>query len=367
MNRQVSTVASSRAGDYLAGKRVMVTGVCGTVGRQILRHLLAEHDVQSLTGIDHNESELASLAEAHASDRKVDLLLGDVRDASALLRETRRIDVLFHAAAYKHVHICERSPLDAIQTNILGLQNVIQSATENGVQRLVFTSSDKAVNPTNVMGGSKLMGERLVTAAALDPNQASSVFLSTRFGNVLGSRGSVVPIFKRQIRSGGPVTLTDAAMTRFIMSLDDAVRLVVESIVLALPGDVLITKMQAVRIVDLAKVMIREYAPRCGYRPEDIKITVIGQKPGEKLYEELMNEEETRRSYELENYFIVRPALAIPSRETPPYEGLVSASVPRPYNSTAVSPLTQDELAEFLTENGLLDDNTRASSNPCAS
>ena len=190
--------------------------------------------------------------------------LGDVRDLAVLLRETRNTDVIFHAAAYKHVYVCERSPLEAIQTNVLGVQNVVQAATENRVQRLVFTSSDKAVNPTNVMGPSKLMGERLITAAAVDPNHSGSIFLSTRFGNVLGSRGSVVPIFRQQIRNGGPVTLTDPSMTRFIMSLDDAVRLVIESAVLARPGDVLITKMNAIRISDLAEVIVREYAPMSG-------------------------------------------------------------------------------------------------------
>jgi FlaA1/EpsC-like NDP-sugar epimerase len=117
--------------------------------------------------------------------------------------------VLFHAAAYKHVFLCERSPFEAIQTNVIGVHNIARAAVENGVERLVFTSSDKAVNPTNVMGTSKLMGERLMTAAALDPNLKGATFLSTRFGNVLGSRGSVIPIFRDQIRGGGPVTLTD--------------------------------------------------------------------------------------------------------------------------------------------------------------
>ena len=136
--------------------------------------------------------------------------------------------MLFHAAAYKHVFLCERSPFEAIQTNVIGVHNIAHAAVENGVERLVFTSSDKAVNPTNVMGTSKLMGERLMTAAALDPNLSGATFLSTRFGNVLGSRGSVIPIFRDQIRNGGPVTLTDPQMTRFIMSLHDAVRLVIE-------------------------------------------------------------------------------------------------------------------------------------------
>lgn len=346
--------SSQRAFDYLRGKRVMVTGVCGTIGQQLARHLLEQFEVKSLLGIDHNESELAFLDERYAGRNDTRFVLGDVRDAAAILRETRKIDVLFHVAAYKHVYACERSPLEAVQTNILGVQNIIQAAVDNGIERLIFTSSDKAVNPTNVMGTSKLMGERLITAATADPNHSGSIFLSTRFGNVLGSRGSVIPIFLNQIRNGGPVTLTDAEMTRFIMSLDDAVRLVIESSVIGQPGDVLITKMAAVRILDLATAMVRECAPLFGRRPQDIEIKIIGPKPGEKLYEELMNTEETRRSYELERYFVVRPALKATHDEMPPYEKLVHAKVEDPYNSANVKPLSVDELASFLHKNNLI-------------
>ncbi|HTW51511.1 MAG TPA: polysaccharide biosynthesis protein [Stellaceae bacterium] len=330
----------------------MVTGACGTVGKQLVQQLLERFDVGELTGIDHNESELVFLEEQHAPRDNVRFLLCDVRDAVALMRETRRIDIIFHAAAYKHVYACERSPLEAVQTNILGVQNVLQAAVENGVERLVFTSSDKAVNPTNVMGTSKLMGERLVTAAAIHPNHSGATFLSTRFGNVLGSRGSVIPIFRDQIRKGGPVTLSDPRMTRFIMSLDEAVRLVIESSLLGEPGEVLITKMPAIRISDLAKIMIREYAPQCGHRPEDVELRVVGPKPGEKLYEELMNEEETRRAFEREHYFVIRPAMMarIASDGVPGPENAVE----RAYNSANVIPLSGDELAEFMQRNQLL-------------
>src|SRR5262249_22873830 len=254
------------ARDYLRGKRIMVTGVCGTIGQRLVSHLIEQFEIQSLAGIANNESQLGFLEERHRHRANVQFLLGDIRDLGVMVRESRGVDVMFHAAAYKHVYLCERSPLEAIQTNVLGVQNIVQSAIENEIERLVFTSSDKAVNPTNVMGTSKLMGERLVTAAAVDPAHSAAPFLCTRFGNVLGSRGSVIPVFRDQIRKGGPVTLTDDRMTRFIMSLDDAVRLVIESAVLGQPGDVLITKMDAIRIADLAAVMVREYAPRCGHR-----------------------------------------------------------------------------------------------------
>jgi len=334
----------------------MVTGACGTVGQQLVRQLIQDFEIAALIGLDNNESELMFLEERHLAHPNARFILCDIRDLSSLLRETRKVDILFHAAAYKHVYICERSPLEAIQTNVLGVQNVIQAATENGIERLVFASSDKAVNPTNVMGTSKLMGERLITAAALHPDHSGAVFLSTRFGNVLGSRGSVIPIFRDQIRRGGPVTLSHPGMTRFIMSLNQAVRLVIESIALGQPGDVLITKMPAIRISDLAEVMVREFAVRCGRNPNDIEIRISGQRPGEKLYEELMNDEETRRSYELADYYVVRPALAGPDGDLAAYDGHRPTPVGQPYNTANVSPLSQQELARFLHAHGLLDE-----------
>jgi FlaA1/EpsC-like NDP-sugar epimerase len=354
MKASTDPSAQDHARSYLRGKRILVTGVCGTVGKQLVHQLLANFEIESLIGIDNNESELAFLEERYSKRYNAHFLLADIRDLNAMMRETRNIDVLFHAAAYKHVSLCERSPLEAIQTNVLGVQNVAHAAAENGVGRLVFTSSDKAVNPTNVMGTSKLMGERLITAAALDPNHSGATFLSTRFGNVLGSRGSVIPIFRDQIRNGGPVTLTESEMTRFIMSLHDAVRLVIESMVLGQPGDVLITKMPAIRISDLAEVMVREFAPICGRRPQDIEIKVIGPKPGEKRYEELMNDEETRRALELERYFVVRPAFTTPGKSKPHYEELRTAAVEKPYNSSNVAALSQAELTDFLRRNDLV-------------
>ena len=341
--------------DILRGKQVLVTGACGTVGRQLARHLLDKFEVGALVGLDHNETELAFLDEEHRTRSNARFLLADMRDPAAVLRETRRIDVVFHAAAYKHVNICERSPMEAIQTNVLGVQNIIQAVLDNGVEMLVFTSSDKAVNPTNVMGTSKLMGERLVTASAAEGQQAGATLLSTRFGNVLGSRGSVIPLFCEQIRKGGPVTLTDLDMTRFIMSIEEAIDLVVESVALGQPGDVLITKMPAIRIADLAEVMIQEYAPRFGYRPRDIEIQVIGPKPGEKLYEELITGEETRRALELERYCVVRPATTVHAKTPMPrYQGLVRDKIHEPYNSSNVKPMSQNALHAFLLKSGLV-------------
>src|SRR6056297_1564762 len=290
---------------FFHNKRVLVTGACGTVGSELVRQLLDEYQVEELIGLDNNEAELFFTEQKYQHYPNANFYLSDTRDADKLARKFAGMDIVFHTAAFKHVTLCEKSPFDAVQTNILGTQNVIQAALINKVGRTIFTSSDKAVNPTNVMGTSKLMGERLMTAANSTVAEHGPVFASTRFGNVLGSRGSVIPVFREQIRQGGPVTLTDPEMTRFIMSLQEAVQLVIDSAVISQGGEVFVTKMQVIRIKDLAEVMIEELAPTFGYQPDDIPVEVIGTKPGEKMYEELMNTEETRRAIELKDYFAV--------------------------------------------------------------
>jgi FlaA1/EpsC-like NDP-sugar epimerase len=266
------------------------------------------------------------------------------------------VDIVLHAAALKHVILCEKAPNDAVQTNILGVQNIIHAANANQVGRVLFTSSDKAVNPTNVMGTTKLMGERLMTAANAFRFENGPVFTSTRFGNVLGSRGSVVPIFKKQIRRGGSLTLTDPAMTRFTMTLQQAVRLVMDSVFLARGGEVFVTKMPVVRIEDLAAVMIAELAPVYGYDPAEIEIKIIGSRPGEKMYEELMNEEETRRTVELPDYFVVLPAFQAVYQDIDyTYPGSTGKKIVRPYNSANERSMTRQELRAYFVENKLLE------------
>lgn len=338
-----------------AGKRVLITGVCGTVGHELLRQVISAGPAEVI-GLDNNESELFFGSEATKQHGNARLSLADVRDAVAIDRKMEGMDVVIHAAALKHVVLCEESPRDAIQTNIQGTQNVIDAALRHDVERVIFTSSDKAVNPSSVMGTSKLMGERLMTAANALRRNSRPVFASTRFGNVLGSRGSVIPLFKRQIADGGPVTLTHPSMSRFIMTLEDAVRLVLESVFLARGGEVFVTKMPVVNISDLARVMIEELAPLHGHEPEDVEITVIGTKPGEKMYEELMNEEETRRTMELDRYFAVTPAFkSVYKTIDYEYDSVVRESVTEPYNSANMAPMDVEELRAYLRTHGLIE------------
>lgn len=350
---------------FFSNKRVLVTGACGTVGAELVKQLLNVNAVGELIGLDNNESELFFLEQKHAAHSQAHFFLADVRDSEKLKNKMHCIDIVFHAAAFKHVILCERSPFEAVQTNILGVENIIKASLENKVEKVIFTSSDKAVNPTSVMGTSKLMGERLMTAANSNQRQGNTIFAATRFGNVLGSRGSVIPIFREQIRRGGPVTLTASEMTRFIMSIQEAVRLVVDSAMLACGGEVFVTKMPIIRILDLAKVMIRKLAPVYGHDPDDIKTKVIGIKPGEKMYEELMSHEETRRSLELERYFVVMPAFTALYRNiTYQYEGVRSETVDNPYNSANEKPLNHETLSRFLIENNLLLDDPKVCEHP---
>ncbi len=335
-------------------KRVLITGVCGTVGRELLRQVVRENPLE-IVGIDNNESELFFLSEEFRECGHINLYLCDVRDRDGLVKRADGIDIILHSAALKHVILCEHSPGDAIQTNILGTQNVIEAATRCGVERVVFTSSDKAVNPTNVMGTSKLMGERLMTAANACKRGKGPIFASTRFGNVLGSRGSVIPLFKQQIAKGGPVTLTDRRMTRFIMTLQQAVRLVMESVFMARGGEVFVTKMPVVRIADLAEVMIEVLAPHHGYAPDEIEVAVIGSKPGEKLYEELVNEEEIRRTVELPDYYVALPAFKSVYEDIEyVYPGMDGRGLVKAYNSSVVPAMTKEDLRAYLIENHLL-------------
>jgi FlaA1/EpsC-like NDP-sugar epimerase len=333
------------------GKSIFVTGSCGTIGAELIKQLLnnSKYNPKEVIGIDNNESSLFFQDQLFLNEPKASFFVTDIRDKNDLSNRMRGVDIVIHAAALKHVILCERSPEQAVQTNINGVQNVIAAASLNDVEMVIFTSSDKAVNPTNVMGTTKLMGERLMTAANSSKRENGPIFASTRFGNVLGSSGSVIPIFRNQISEGGPVTLTDKNMTRFVMSVEEAVELVLNSAIEANGGEVFVTKMPVMRIEDLAVAMIEELSS------VEIKITEIGSKPGEKLYEELMSDEETRRTIELDKFFSVLPAFrGIYSDIKYNYDLIMSEVVEDPYVSEHQTSLTVEEIKDFLRDNKLL-------------
>jgi FlaA1/EpsC-like NDP-sugar epimerase len=351
-------------------RKVVVTGCCGTLGARLVEELVGpEQPFQGeVLGIDNNEDGIFRMEARWVHEPRARFLLGDIRDRFALRRLFMGADTVLHGAAYKHVYQCEKAPFEAVRTNIYGLESVIEAASEAGVARVLFTSSDKAVNPTNVMGTSKLMGERLMTAANASGGQ--TVFASTRFGNILGSRGSVTEVFAEQISRGGPVTITSRQMTRFVMTCEQAVRLVLSSVPLARGGEVFITKMPVLAIEDLARVMIEALAPRYGYRPEDIAITEVGPRPGEKLMEELMTETETLRTHELRDFFVVLPAFR------PVYQGIdydyphtIRRTIQAPYVSRDEPRLDPESIRQLLVQMGLVRRSGQAvgAGDPCAS
>lgn len=338
---------------------VLVTGCCGTVGKELVKQLMlgGHYTADRVIGVDQNESEVFFIDQEYVNEPRASFYLANLRDEEALNSHMQNIDVVFHTAALKHVVLCERSPMEAVQSNILGLQNLVAAAIKNKVKKVIFTSSDKAVNPTSVMGTSKLMGERLITAANNSVQDGGTIFSSTRFGNVLGSNGSVIPIFKRQLSQGLPITITDEGMTRFVMTLKEACLLVLETAKISVGGEVFITKMPTIRITDLAQAMINLMAPAYGFKPDEVKIDYIGSKPGEKLYEELMSDEETRRAIELEKYFVVLPAFRSLYRDQHyDYPDLISDKVSNSYISQSETAMSIDALQRYLIDNNLLNE-----------
>jgi len=340
--------------NFYKDQRILITGAAGTVGREIVRQLTFFEPAE-LRLMDNNETEMFFLMEEY-KNQNVNCFLGDMRDRDKVEKLCKGIDIIIHCAALKHVILCEHNPFDVVQTNIMGVENIIRAAVSKNVKYVLFTSSDKAVNPTNVMGTSKLMGERLITAANAVKNESDTIFSSTRFGNVIGSRGSVLPLFARQIKGGGPVTVTDMRMTRFVMTIEEAAKLVLKSAVISKGGEVFVTKMPVIRIIDLAEVMIELLAPKYGFIPSEIDIIEIGAKPGEKLYEELMSNEEVYRSMELKDMFVVTPAFKSIYRPIEyGYPAIVTIEVSKPYISSLEEPLDKKELESYLVENKIID------------
>ena len=293
LGRDPVVVELERVGAYLEDQVVMVTGAGGSIGSEICRRI-ALVNPKLLVLLDHAEDNLFQIEREMVSERhfsRVEAVLADCKETERMFEVMQRFrpDVVFHAAAYKHVPLMESNPLEAIRNNAIATRITAETAAAAKAERFVLVSTDKAVTPQTVMGASKALAEWAVAAA--DERHPNTRFVSVRFGNVLGSSGSVVPIFRRQIEQGGPITVTHPEMTRFFMTIPEAVQLVIRAGDTGNSrGDVFVLDMgDPVRIVDLAENMIR----LAGYEPEtDIAIEFTGPRPGEKLHEELFGEEE---------------------------------------------------------------------------
>ena len=329
-------------------KTILVTGGAGSIGSELVRTLL-DMDPKAVRVLDNNETGLFDLEQELRSE-KIRSLVGDVRDRDRLKRAFEGVDVVFHAAALKHVPLCEFNPFDAVKTNVLGTQNVLDAAIDEGVARFILISTDKAVNPTNVMGATKLLAERLTISANYYKGSRKTVLSCVRFGNVLGSRGSVVPLFKKQIANGEPITITDPDMTRFIMDIPKAIKLILKAAEIAKGGEIFILKMPVIQISDLAEAVADELSSSgCKVR-NDVEVRIIGRRAGEKLYEELMTDSEAVNAYENDEFIVVIPSNMGPKKDEKSVpEGFIMAES-RIYSSKNERLLRKDEIISMLRE-----------------
>lgn len=303
-NNESAGAVDHGAGVKIAGSKILVTGGTGSFGNRVAAHL-AQYNPSRIIVYSRDEKKQWEMRQRHAD---FDYMIGDVRDQNRLRDAMRGVDIVFHAAALKQVPSCEQYPFEALQTNTIGSNNVCEAAIQAGVNVLVALSTDKAVKPVNAMGMSKALMEKIVVSKNMA--QIDTRFCCVRYGNVMGSRGSVIPLFRKQIAKRQPLTITAGQMTRFMMTLDESVDLVVYAMTQARGGEIFVRKAPATTVYDLARTMIEKYGEGA-----DIPIKEVGIRPGEKIDEVLVNEYEIRRATESDTYFVVHPEYRIPDVE----------------------------------------------------
>jgi UDP-N-acetylglucosamine 4,6-dehydratase len=278
------------------GRTLLITGGTGTFGNAVLRRFL-DTDIGEIRIFSRDEKKQEDMRNS-LKNPKVKFYIGDVRNYDSILPAMQNVDYVFHAAALKQVPSCEFFPIEAVRTNTLGAENVMNAAMACGVKNLIVLSTDKAVYPINAMGMSKAMMEKLMVAKARMYGRSKTIFCGTRYGNVMASRGSVIPLFIQQILAGEPLTITDPNMTRFMMTIDNAVDLVLYAFMHGNPGDIFVQKAPAATIETLAQALKRLFEA-------DSEIRIIGTRHGEKLYETLLNREEMAKAEDTGSYFRV--------------------------------------------------------------
>lgn len=275
-------------------KVLMITGGTGSFGNTVLKRFLST-DVREIRIFSRDEKKQEDMRIAF-NNSKLKFYIGDVRDFESISQAMSGVDYVFHAAALKQVPSCEFYPMEAVRTNVLGTENVLNAAKANRVRRVVVLSTDKAVYPINAMGISKAMAEKLVVAKARMQSESDTVFCATRYGNVMASRGSVIPLFVSQLKEGKPLTVTDPNMTRFLMSLEDSVDLVLYAFEHGRQGDIFVQKAPASTVADLAQALKEVFA-------KNNPIKIIGTRHGEKLYESLISREEMAHAHDMGGYY----------------------------------------------------------------
>jgi len=330
-------------------KTILITGGTGSLGQALTKRLL-EMDVRAIRIFSRNESKQIEM-ENNIKDDRIRFFLGDVRDLQRLTRATEDVDLVFHAAALKHVPKIEYNPFEAIKTNVVGSQNVIDACLTNDVEKVVCVGTDKAVSPLNTYGATKLLMEKLFVAAKnyLNPEKHRTVFLAVRYGNVLGSSGSVIPKFIEQIKTNKPVTITDPKMTRFSITMDEALDFIFNATKIGKGSEVFVPKLRAYNIVDV-KNALTELLSDTGEK-------IIGIRTGEKLHETLINEDEIRYGWEFKNmYMIANPLYSLFTDKNikESYQGIKKIEDIQKYSSNVVEKIPVKNLKTIIKNAGLL-------------
>jgi UDP-N-acetylglucosamine 4,6-dehydratase len=315
----------------LAGQQILLTGGTGSFGKALVRRLLRSEDHLTIRIYSRDELKQVEMAREFEDDPRLRFLVGDVRDGNRLRRAMQGADVVVHAAAMKQVPVCEYNPAEAVKTNVDGAQNVIDAAIDAGVPRTVALSTDKAVNPVNLYGATKLCAEKLFVHGNIYDGSRRSRFACVRYGNVMGSRGSVIPLFRKQAPTG-TVTITDRRMTRFWISLDQAVDLVLHALEEMEGGEIFIPKIPSMRITDLARAV----APEARWKE-------VGIRPGEKLHEILLTAEEARMAADLPTHYVI-------GRTGPPMLGKALPEGTEYASDTNTQWMTVEALRDFVSE-----------------
>ncbi|MCF6409156.1 polysaccharide biosynthesis protein [Pseudalkalibacillus salsuginis] len=285
----------------MRNKTILITGGTGSWGHELVKQLL-EKDPKEIRIFSRNEASQVHMQHEFEYNPKLNFIIGDIREYQGLAKASEGVDYIYHLAALKHVPICEHQPYEALKTNVLGTQHVIEAAIQNNIEKVIYISTDKAANPSNFYGMTKAIGEKLIIYAnVLSP---STKFVCVRGGNVLGTNGSVIHVFKRQIQQKGEIGITDKRMTRFFLTLQDAIKLLFKATDESKGGEIFVMKMPTCRIIDLAEVLIEASGK------EGVAIKESGIRPGEKLHEILLSEYESNTTvYFDEEYFVILPTI----------------------------------------------------------
>ena len=344
--------------EFFKDKVILVFGGTGSIGSEIVAQLL-NYNIRTIRVFSNSEDELWKV-KLRFQDYlyKLRFLLGDIRNFERVYRATDGVDYVFNAAAIKHVPIAEYNPMEAIDVNIHGLENIIEVALKCNVKKLIHISTDKAVFPTTVMGATKMLGERLCISRELTKGKNKTIISIVRFGNVLGSRGSIIPLIKKQIENGDKVTLTDENMRRFFLSLPQAVNLVLKATVLSNGGEIHVFKMPTILIKDLIEVIIEEFCRKIGRDPRSIEIQKIGPRLGEKIDEELISRVEFLSCYETEDMYTVYPLTDFGYTSQNPYSEKNGTKVLVDenfnYSTENVEPLSKEEIKDLIKKLNLI-------------